>query len=50
MFRAKYVAVLAFAATLGVGAASAADLGGWPNKAPALAYPVYNWAVDSTSA
>jgi outer membrane immunogenic protein len=44
MIRAKFVASLALAATLGVGAASAADLAGWPYKAPALPYPVYNWA------
>jgi outer membrane immunogenic protein len=45
MIRSKFAAALAFAATLGVGAASAADLGAWPyTKAPALPYPVYNWA------
>ena len=44
MIRAKFVATLALAATLGVGAASAADLAGWPNKAPVMSYPVYNWA------
>jgi outer membrane immunogenic protein len=46
MIRSKFVAALAFAATLGVGAASAADLPAWPYaKAPALPYPVYyNWA------
>jgi outer membrane immunogenic protein len=44
MFRSKFVGALAFAATLGVGAASAADPA-WPyTKAPALPYPVYNWA------
>jgi outer membrane immunogenic protein len=45
MIRSKFAAALALSATLGVGAASAADLGAWPNtKAPALPYPVYNWA------
>jgi outer membrane immunogenic protein len=45
MFRSKFAVALALSATLGVGAASAADLGGWPyTKAPALPYPVYNWA------
>jgi outer membrane immunogenic protein len=45
MIRSKFAAALALSATLGIGAASAADLGTWPNnKAPALPYPVYNWA------
>jgi outer membrane immunogenic protein len=45
MIRSKFVAALALSATLGVGAASAADLAPWPYaKAPALPYAVYNWA------
>lgn len=43
MIRTKFVAALAFTATLGVGAASAADLAPY-YKAPALPYAVYNWA------
>jgi outer membrane immunogenic protein len=45
MNNSKFVAALAFTATLGVGAASAADLAPWPyTKAPALPYAAYNWA------
>jgi outer membrane immunogenic protein len=45
MIRSKFAAALALSATLGIGAAAAADLGASPNtKAPALPYPVYNWA------
>jgi len=45
MIRSKFVAALALSATLGVGAASAADLPAWPYaKAPPLPYAVYNWA------
>ena len=45
MIRSRFTAALAFAATLGVGAASAADLAPWPyTKAPALSYATYNWA------
>src|SRR5258706_8706826 len=46
MIRSKFLAALAFAAALGAGAASAADMAGWPyTKAPALPYhPVFNWA------
>jgi outer membrane immunogenic protein len=44
MIRTKFVAAVAFA-TLGVGAASAADLAPYSyGKAPALPYAVYNWA------
>ena len=44
MFSSKFIAALAFTATLGVGAASAADLGARPYyKAPAYAAAVYNW-------
>jgi outer membrane immunogenic protein len=45
MIRSRFAAALAFAATLGVGAASAADLAPWPyTKAPVLPYAAYNWA------
>jgi outer membrane immunogenic protein len=45
MIRSKFVAALAFAATLGAGAAFAADLPAWPYaKAPAMPYAAYNWA------
>jgi outer membrane immunogenic protein len=46
MIRSRFVAALALSATLGTGAASAADLAPWPYaKAPPLvASPVYNWA------
>lgn len=45
MIRTKFVAALAFTATLGAGAASAADLAPFPYaKAPALPYAVYDWA------
>ena len=45
MIRTKFVAALALTATVGVGAASAADLAPMPyTKAPFLPYAVYNWA------
>jgi outer membrane immunogenic protein len=45
MTRSKYAAALAFAAALGVGAASAADLGARPyGKAPAYVDALYNWS------
>ncbi len=45
MIRSKFAAALAFTATLGAGAASAADLAPYAyTKAPALPYAVYNWA------
>ena len=45
MIRSKSAAALAFAATLGTGAAYGADLPAWPTKAPPpLAYAAYNWA------
>src|SRR5258708_8907971 len=45
MTSSKSAAALAFAAALGVGAASAADLGARPyTKAPAYADALYNWS------
>src|SRR5713226_79674 len=45
MIQSKLMATLAFTAALGVGAASAADLGARPyTKAPLFADPVFNWA------
>jgi outer membrane immunogenic protein len=45
MTQSKLMATLAFTAALGVGAASAADLGARPyTKAPLFADPVFNWA------
>src|SRR5229473_3135729 len=45
MTSSKSTAALAFAAALGVGAASAADLGARPySKAPAYADALYNWS------
>jgi outer membrane immunogenic protein len=45
MISSRFIAALAFAAALGAGAASAADLAPWPyTKAPPLAYAAYNWA------
>jgi outer membrane immunogenic protein len=44
MIRSKFAAGLAFAATLGTGAAFAADFPAWPTKAPAMPYAAYNWA------
>jgi outer membrane immunogenic protein len=45
MIRAKFAIASAFAATVGIGTASAADLAPWPYaKAPALPYAAYNWA------
>src|SRR5437868_6088341 len=45
MIQSKLIATLAVTASLGVGAASAADLGMRPyTKAPLFAEPVYNWA------
>ena len=45
MTQTKLIATLAFTAALGVGAASAADLGARPyTKAPVFVDPIYNWA------
>src|SRR5258708_24722431 len=45
MTSSKSAAALAFATALGVGAASAADLGARPyTKAPAYADALYNWS------
>ncbi|HEX3115586.1 MAG TPA: outer membrane beta-barrel protein [Bradyrhizobium sp.] len=45
MIRATFAAALALSATLGSGAASAADLAPWPYaKAPPLPYAAYTWA------
>ena len=46
MTSSKFIAALAFAAALGVGAASAADLGARPyyTKAPAYVDALYNWS------
>jgi outer membrane immunogenic protein len=45
MTSSKFIAALAFAAALGVGAASAADLWARPyTKAPAYADALYNWS------
>src|SRR5882724_13371004 len=45
MTSSKFIAALAFAAALGVGAASAADLGARPyTKAPVYADALYNWS------
>jgi outer membrane immunogenic protein len=45
MTQSKLIATLAFTAALGVGAASAADLGARPyTKAPLFADPIFNWA------
>jgi len=45
MISSKFVAALAFTAALGVGVASAADLGMRPyTKAPAFVDALYNWS------
>jgi outer membrane immunogenic protein len=45
MIQSKLIATLAFTAALGVGAASAADLGARPyTKAPVYVDPIFNWA------
>jgi outer membrane immunogenic protein len=44
MIHSKFVAALAFAATVGTGSASAADMT-WPYaKAPAMVAPIHSWA------